>query len=99
GRPGRNRHETDTTGHSAPYLDCVSAPQHAPRMERLPFVESPLTRLATLLVVAALGAAGLAATAQSQSAVRLTAGRSTLPAAASGAAAGSRTGDAARPVV
>ncbi|HET6817135.1 MAG TPA: hypothetical protein VFH66_07920 [Mycobacteriales bacterium] len=35
-------------------------PQHAP--QRLPFAESPLTRLATLLVVGAIGAVGLGST-------------------------------------
>jgi hypothetical protein len=52
------------------------------RAQRLPFVESPITRLASLLVVGALGALALGATAQpaSSAGVKLSAGRSELAA-------------------
>ena len=54
----------------------MARPQHG--IKRLPTAESPLTRLATLLVVGALGATGLASTAQHPAgAARLSAAQQT----------------------
>jgi len=74
----------------ATYRLAVPAPH--PPVERLPFVESPLTRLATLVVVGALGALGLAATAHpSSSGVRLSADQAGAAGSAVPAILGSRS--------
>lgn len=74
----------------------MPSPQHA--LERLPFAESPLTRVATLLVVGAIGAAGLGATAHSSRSAAVVTASATSAGPAS-AAAGSASSHAARATV
>ena len=72
----------------------MPSPQHA--FKRLPFAESPLTRVATLLVVGAIGAAGLGATAHPAGSTVLTA---TSMQTGSSSAGNSTARNAARPTI
>ena len=75
----------------------MPSPQHA--YERLPFVESPLTRLASLVVVGALGAVGLAATSNAATGAVVQASASTAHSRTGHAASVHAASNSSRPTV